>query len=347
MGKVTIADIAKRAGVSVSTVSRVLNGKVEGYMRPETHARVVKAIEELGYKPNRLAQALRGAPTKIIGFVIPDRLNPYFQQLTLALERIAYKSGYGIILCSSDNSLEKERTYLELLERQRVDGIIFSTVGSQKEEINRLIARGLAVVLADEEVVGVNAPVVVSDNYLGGRQATEHLISLGHERIACITGPLNLISSRERLRGYRDALEDAGIPLDEALIIECRDFSYDEGYKTAKKLLRRKVPFSAVVCANDLVALAMIRALGEQGRDVPADCSVVGFDNSYLAELAYPRLTTVAQPVAHIVRKVFVLLEKILSGEHVTGVFRLRTKLVVRDTTAPFEGPVPGKGGDE
>lgn len=339
MRKVTIADIAKRAGVSVSTVSRVLNGKVEGYMRPETYDRVVKAIEELGYKPNRLAQALRGAPTRIIGFVIPDRLNPYFQELTLALERIAYTSGYGVILCSSDNSLEKERTYLELLERQRVDGIIFSTVGSQKEEINRLISHGLAVVLADEEVEGVNAPVVVSDNYLGGRQATEHLLSLGHERIACITGPLNLVSSRDRLRGYRDALRRAGLEVDERLVVESRDFSYDEGYKAAKKLLRRCLPFTAVVCANDLVALAMVRALGERGMAVPEDCSVVGFDNSYIAEITYPRLTTVAQPVKTIMRKVFSLLDEALRGEASPGVYRLKTRLVVRDSTAP-----PGRG---
>ena len=339
MRKVTIADIAERAGVSVSTVSRVLNGKVEGYMRPETYARVVRAIEELGYKPNRLAQALRGAPTRIIGFVIPDRLNPYFQQLTLALERIAYTSGYGIILCSSDNSLEKERAYLELLERQRVDGIIFSTVGSQKEEINRLISHGLAVVLADEEVAGVNAPVVVSDNYLGGRQATEHLLSLGHEKIACITGPLNLISSRDRFQGYQDALREAGLEVDERLVVESRDFSYDEGYKAAKKLLRRRLPFTAVVCANDLVALAMVRALGERGRAVPRDCSVVGFDNSYIAEVAYPRLTTVAQPIKTIMRKVFSLLDQALRGEASPGVYRLKTRLVVRDSTAP-----PGRG---
>ena len=335
MGKVTIADIAKYAGVSVSTVSRALNGKVEGYMRPETYARVMDAIEKLGYKPNRLAQALRGAPTRIIGFVIPDRLNPYFQELTLALERIAYKSGYGIILCSSDNSLEKEKAYLELLERQHVDGIIFSTVGSQKEEINRLISHGIAVVLADEEVSDVEAPVVVSDNYLGGRQAAEHLLSLGHKRIACVTGPMNLISSRERFRGYREALKDHGIEIDERLVVESKDFSYEAGYKVIKKLLRSsKKEFTGVVCANDLIALAAIRALDEEGLKVPTDCSVVGFDNSYIAEISHPRLTTVAQPVKAIMRKVFALLEDVLSGKHWSGVYRLKTRLIVRDSTA-------------
>ncbi len=339
MGKVTIADIAKYAGVSASTVSRALNGKVEGYMRPETYARVMDAIEKLGYKPNRLAQALRGAPTRIIGFVIPDRLNPYFQELTLALERVAYKSGYGIILCSSDNSLEKEKAYLELLERQHVDGIIFSTVGSQKDEINRLISHGMAVVLVDEEVSDVEAPVVVSDNYLGGRQATEHLLSLGHRRIACVTGPMNLISSRERFRGYRDALRDHGVEFDGKLVVESKDFSYEEGYKAIRKLIRRRGgEFTGLVCANDLIALAAIRAFGEEGIEVPGHCSVVGFDNSYIAEICHPRLTTVAQPVKAIMRKVFALLEDALGGKHRSGVYRLKTKLVARDSTASPKG---------
>jgi len=335
MGRVTIADIARAAGVSLSTVSRVLNGKVEGYMRQETYKKVLTVIEELGYRPNRLAQALRGAPTKIIGFVIPDGLNPYFQQLTLSLERVASKAGYGIILCSSDHSVEKEKAYLELLERQRVDGIVFSTLGSEPEAIRRLLSRGITVVLADEEITDVDAPTVVSDNYLGGKQAAEHLISLGHERIACVAGPLNLVSSRNRLQGYLDALQNAGLKVYKELIVECSGFSYANGYKAAKKLLSRNIPFTGVVCANDLIALGVIKALEEKGRRVPQDCSVVGFDNSYIAEMVHPRLTTVAQPISAITKKVFSLLEEAMRGKTVSGVFRYRTRLVVRESTAP------------
>lgn len=335
--KITIREVAKRAGVSISTVSRVLNERPNDYIREDTRQRVLQAIEELNYKPDRRAQSLRGVPTKIIGLVIPNRLNPYFEQLAQAIEEVCFDEGYGILLCNSSNSLERESIYLDLLERQKVDGIIISTVGLDKKKFNELIGREIPIVLIDEDVPGVNAPAVFANNYKGGCQAAQHLIELGHRRIAFASGPMNLLSSRQRYRGYSDTLIKNRIKVENELFKE-GTFTYERGYKAAQELLEERKEFTAIFCSNDLMAFGAMRAIQDGGGKIPQDFSIVGFDDMYFSSISNPQLTTVAQPVKEMAFRAFVALKEQISGEFSQEKRHqfLDTQLIVRESSRPL-----------
>ncbi len=339
MARVTIKDVAQKAEVSITTVSRVLNDKVDEYMRKETKDRILQAIKELNFKPDKRAQSLRGLRTKIIGLVIPNRLNPYFEQLAAAVEQVCYKEGYGVLLCSSQNSIERESVYLDLLERQKVDAIILSTVGLKKGELNDLIERGTPIVLVDENVPGVNTPAIFANNYMGGCQATQYLIDLGHRRIAFVTGSMNLLSSKDRLRGFCETLKKNDLEPDRKLIKE-GDYTYESGYEAGKQLLRKsRDDFTAIFCSDDLMAFGVIQAIRKKGMKVPDDYSIVGFDDMYFSSISSPQLTTVAQPVKEMAFRAFVAVKEQISE----GLFQekkhqfLDTQLIVRESSRPLE----------
>jgi len=339
MARVTIKDVAQKAEVSITTVSRVLNDKVDEYMRKETKDRILQAIKELNFKPDKRAQSLRGLGTKIIGLVIPNRFNPYFEQLAAAVEQVCYKEGYGVLLCSSQNSIERESVYLDLLERQKVDAIILSTVGLKKGELNDLIERGTPIVLVDENVPGVNTPAIFANNYMGGCQATQYLIDLGHRRIAFITGSMNLLSSKDRLRGFCETLKKNDLEPHRKLIKE-GDYTYESGYEAGKQLLRKsRDDFTAIFCSDDLMAFGVMQAIRKKGMKVPDDYSIVGFDDMYFSSISSPQLTTVAQPVKEMAFRAFVALKEQISG----GLFQekkhqfLDTQLIVRESSRPLE----------
>lgn len=332
--KVTIKEVAKKAGVSISTVSRVLNSRDNRYIRERTRNKVMQAVKELNYKPDRRAQSLRGIATKIIGLVIPNRLNPYFEQIAQAIEEVCFNEGYGILLCNSNNNPERESIYLDLLERQKVDGIIISTVGLTKERFNELINRGTPVVLIDEDVPGVDAPAVFANNYMGGCQAAQHLIELGHKKIAFISGPMNLLSSRERYKGYCDTLIKYGIKVRKDLFKE-GTFTYESGYKATQELLNEEKEFTAIFCSNDLMALGAMRAIQDRRKRVPQDYSIVGFDDMYFSSISNPKLTTVAQPVKEMAFRAFVALKEEIDGglsQEKKHQF-LDTQLIVRESS--------------
>ena len=305
MKKVTIKDVAERAGVSTSTVSRVLSPQINNYMRKETREKVLRAIEELDYRPDIRAQSLRGMRTRIIGLVMPDALNPFYQELAYVLEEICYRERYGLLVCSSKNSPTRELTYIDLLERQKVDGIILSTVGLNETKLNSLTKRGIPIVLVDRDVPGADIPVMFTNNYMGGCQATQYLIDLGHKKIACITGEMNTLSSINRLKGYSDTLQKNGLEIDKRLIKKGK-LTFKDGYKLMKELLRKSGDdFTAVFCVNDIVALGAMRAIQEKGKNVPSDYSVIGFDNISLSSISNPPLTTIAQPIKEIAQAAF------------------------------------------
>ncbi len=334
MARVTIKDVAQKAGVSITTVSRVLNDKVDEYMRKETKERIIKAIKELGYKPDVRAQSLRGLATKVIGLVIPNRLNPFYEQLARVIEDVCYKEGYGVLLCDSNLSAERESTYIDLLERQKVDAIAISTVGSNEEKLRSLTERGIPLVLADEDSPSVNAPAVFANNYMGGRQATQYLIDLGHRNIALITGPLNILSGRERLRGYQDTLRKNGLRVNEKLIKK-GNYTYESGYKGAEDLLKESSEmFTAIFCSNDLMAFGAIRAIQDKGKSIPQDYSIVGFDNMYFSSISNPQLTTIAQPVEEMAIRIFAALKQEIRGDSPREKEHqfLDTKLIVRES---------------
>lgn len=303
--RVTIKGVAKKAGVSTSTVSRVLTPQANNYMREETKKKVLKVIKELDYRPDIRAQSLRGRGTKIIGLIMPDALNPFYQELAYVLEEVCYREKYGLLVCSSKNSITRELSYIELLERQKVDGIIISTVGLKAIKLNNLVKRGIPIVLIDRDIAGADIPVMFTNNYLGGCQATQHLIDLGHKKIACIAGSMNTLSSINRLKGYTDTLQKNGLGIDKKLIKEGK-LIYEDGYKLMKELARKSSDgFTAVFCLNDLVALGAIRAVQKDSKNIPSDCSIVGFDNISLSSVSNPPLTTIAQPIKKIARQAF------------------------------------------
>jgi len=331
--RVTIKDVAKKAGVSISTVSRVLTPQANNYMREETREKVLKAIKELDYRPDMRAQSLRGIGTRIIGLIMPDALNPFYQELAYVLEEVCYREKYGLLVCSSKNSITRELAYTDLLESQKVDGIILSTVGLKEIKLNNLVKRGIPIVLMDRDVPGADIPVMFTNNYLGGCQATQHLIDLGHKRIACIVGSMNTLSSINRLKGYADTLQKNGLEVDRKLIKEGK-LIYKDGYKLMKELLRKSSDgFTAIFCLNDLVALGAMRAIQEDSKSIPSDYSIVGFDNISLSSVSNPPLTTVAQPIKQIAQGAFRTIKRwkkqgLLKKEHKFW----DTRLIVRES---------------
>jgi len=326
-------EVAEQAQVSVTTVSHVINDT-----RPvsdELRAKVTAAMDELGYQPNRLARSLRRGETHTIGMIIPDGVNPFFAEVARGIEDTGFEQGYSVILCNSDGDLQKELQYTNVLNEKQVDGIIFVAAGLSQEHILGLQQRGLPVVVVDREIPGLPVGTVITDNAQGGWLATGHLLSLGHRRIACLSGPHDLTPSAERVTGYRQALEAAGVPVEENLIPR-GDFKYESGYNAMRKLFALEKPPSAVFACNDLMAMGAMTAAAESGCRVPDDLSVVGFDDIELASYTIPPLTTVRQPkyeMGAIAARM--LLDHMRQDDLTPKRQILATELVVRKSSAP------------
>ncbi len=325
-------DVAERAGVSVATVSHVINKT-----RPvseELQARVSLAMDDLGYQPNLLARSLRRGKTFTIGMIVPDSANPFFAEIARGVEDLSYKQGYSIILCNTDNDIEKEIFNINVLVEKRVDGILFIAAGMSAEHVHSLQERGMPVVIADREIPGVEVDSVFPDNAHGGWRAVRHLIDLGHKRIGCITGPSDLTPSAERVTGYRQALGEAGLNIDEAIIVK-GDFQYDSGYRVAEQLLTLNDPPTAIFACNDLMGIGAISAAWKLNRQVPGDLSIIGFDNIRLASFTVPPLTTIEQPIYDMGElAITMLLERIREPELPPRRQVLETNLLIRNTTA-------------
>jgi LacI family transcriptional regulator len=305
----TMRDVAERAGVSVTSVSHVINET-----RPvsyELRERVLAAMEELGYQPNRLARSLRSGKTQTIGMIVPDSADPFFAEVARGIEDTAFENGYSLILCNSDANLGKEAFYTDVLVEKQVDGILFLAAGLSTERILDLQQRGMPVVVVDRELPGAHVDLVVTDNAGGGWSATRHLIDLGHRRIGYITAPSDLTLSEYRSTGYRKALEEAGIAADENLVVR-GDFDFKSGYRAARQLLANDKQPTAIFASNDIMAIGAICAAVESGLQVPQDLSVVGYDDIPLASYSNPPLTTIAQPNYDMgVRAASLLLERL------------------------------------
>jgi LacI family transcriptional regulator len=339
----TQEDVARLAGVSRATVSYVINNRTDGNVRisEETRCRVLDAVKELGYRPNVLARSLRQGQTHTIGMIVPDNTNPFFAEVARGVEDTSFEQGYSVILCNSDSDLDKELLYTNVLTEKRVDGILFVAVGMSAERICVLQERHMPVVVVDRDIPDVAVDSVMTANERGGRLATHHLIELGHRRIGCIAGPSDVTPSAERGTGYRQALREAVLPVEEELIMK-GDFQYESGYQAARQLLSMDDPPTAIFACNDLMAIGAISAAVELGRQVPADLSVVGFDDVPLASFANPALTTVVQPKHEIgVVAATMLLERMQDPDRPPRRKMLDTELVIRKSTAPAEPRPP------
>lgn len=327
---VTIRDVAAEAGVSITTVSRALNES--GRVGLATRDRVLSAARRLGYEPNDLARSLHGKSTGTVAVLVPDITNPFFPELVKGVQEVATERGSLLLLCQTAEDTGTAVQEVLHLRRKRVDGVVLVGGLPGGEELSAALA-GLPVVTVDRDIAIDGAWVVRSDHRRGGRLATEHLIELGHERIAHIRGPAQLSVATDRHDGYREALEDAGLPYDESLVVE-GDFLEQSGYDGLRALRRRRRPFSAVFCGNDLMAIGALRALEDVGLAVPEEIGVVGFDDIHLASYLRPGLTTVHQPIQELGRRAAALLiEGAMNGHEPTSEM-LDVHIVRRQTTA-------------
>lgn len=290
----TIRQVAEAARVSVATVSRVVSGSPHRVSQA-TRDRVLAAAARLRYQPNLVARGLKKRVTHTIGLIVPDISNPFFPAIARGIEDVANRAGLAVLLCNTYEDLAKERAYLALLRKRMVDGLIFATVGANTAHLRMLRREGVPVVLVARAPDRVRIDAVLVDNRRGARQATEHLLRLGHRRIAFIGGPAALPVARERLAGYRDALAAGGIRASRALVCD-GGFRAEGGRAAVAALISRRVPFTAIVAGNDLMAIGAMEELRRRGRRLPRDVAVVGFDDITFASLVEPPLTTVAQP---------------------------------------------------
>jgi LacI family transcriptional regulator len=321
-------DVAERASVSVTTVSHVLNKT--RYVNRNLVRRVENAFRSLGYQPNALARGLRRRETRMLGMVVPDNRNLYFAELARSIEDACFERGYNLILCNSDEDPAKENAYLSLLAEKRVDGIVFVASGNDRSGVQALLQHKIPVVALDRELKGMRCDSIVVDNRDGGRQATLHLIGGNHRRIGCISGPRNLTSAKERLQGYQDALAEARLPVDPALI-QVGNFHIEGGYTAVQALLSLPNRVTAVFAANDLMAVGALRGITARGLRVPDDVAVVGFDDIALAMYTEPPLTTIKQPIREIGKLATELIMARVNGERREPQnHRLKTTLIVR-----------------
>jgi len=329
---VTIRHVAEHAHVSITTVSHVINDT-----RPvsdELRTRVLTAIDELGYQPNRLARSLRNGKTHILGMIAPDSTNPYFAEVARGTEDASFEHGYSLILCNSDNNLEKELIYTGVLTELQVDGVLFVAAGGSAESIRALQEQHIPVVVVDRELLDLGVDSVLIDNTGGGFLATQHLLELGHRRIGCITGPSELTPSANRVIGYRQALEASQIPIDKNLIIK-GDFQFSGGCHAARQLLEMANPPTAIFASNDLMAIGAISVAHNMKRQVPSELSIVGFDDIALASYSNPPLTTIAQPRHEIgITALEMLLERIREPNEPYQRRVMSTRLLARESTA-------------
>ncbi|ACB86245.1 LacI family DNA-binding transcriptional regulator [Natranaerobius thermophilus] len=294
----TIKDIAKKAGVSITSVSQVLNNKDMG-IKEETKEKILAAARELDYKPNYLARGLITKKTNTLGLIIPDITNPFFPQVVRAIEDTANYQGYNMILCNTDDDVDKEKLYLRVLEEKCVDGIIFtSSTKSSKSYLDHLENNDTPFVLLDRSFSGpLDFPKVYTDGYKGIKLAMNHLITRGHRDIAFLSGPETSQTAKDRLEGYRQALSEAGLtPESESQLIYYGDYKALSGEQGIAELLDTNPHITAVVAANDLMAVGAMRTIKNRGLKIPEDISIIGFDNIQTSRLVDPPLTTVAQP---------------------------------------------------
>jgi len=326
--KLTINDIAKLAGGSKGAVSYVLNNKPG--VSEEVREKILRIIEEYGYKPNKLAQALAGKKTNFIALVIPDISDVFYAKIIKGVEKTLSRHGYFLNLYSTHANPEKEHQVFDFLNMGIVDGVIVMAYHIDEGFINKIIDSKIPFVFIDYPYDGENIYSVVVDNEDGGFKATEYLISLGHREIAFIHGSKEAWDSEFRFRGYLKALEKYNIPFNEKLVLR-GDFTREGGYKAVKSLLSTGEKFTAIFSANDHMALGAIKALKEEGLRVPEDVSVIGFDNIEASVLSNPPLTTIMQPIYQLGEVSAKILIRLLSGEVLEQKkYFLKTQLIER-----------------
>ena len=285
-----IREVAKLAGVSAATVSRVMNGTAN--VGEEKRRRVLMAIDETGFRPNELARALYKKSSRTIGIIVPDIENPFFSELAKAAEEEAYRSGYKILLCNSDNDPQKESMNIRMLAQMKADGIIITTNCDSTSQV--LDDCSIPVVVVDRRLTGVNGMAFIEANhYKGGQLAAEHLVQRGCQNIVCLKGPEAYTSGQQRYAGYQDICRQYGLTEQS---VDCT-YDYEAGKRAAEKVLKKYPKVDGIIACNDIVAISVYKALTKKGFHIPKDIQLIGFDNIKFSRLCTPELTTVSQPI--------------------------------------------------
>lgn len=327
----TIGEVARYAGVSVATVSRVLNNSES--VKPATAQRVMAAIRELDYIPNQSARNLRRSESRVILTLAPNFSNPYYSRILAGIGDLAHDCAYSVLICNTGGLAENEERFLKMLDAHRADGAIF--LGCRRHSAClREYAQRYPIVQCCEYVAKLEQPTVSIDNYTAAVETVRYLIGKGHRRIALLGADNDFISTQQRRQGYRDALTAAGLPCGEELTaLADAEYSFASGLAAAEKLLTAKPRPTAVFCMSDILALSVISRAHDMGLRVPEDLSVTGFDDVDYTTMFHPHLTTVAQPCYEMGQVSLQILLRMLGGEEVprTHTF-LPHKLVIRES---------------
>jgi LacI family transcriptional regulator len=331
--RLTIRQVADLAGVSTATVSRVINGRAE--VSDRAREAVMRVVREHGYSTNRTARGLSGGRTGLVGVTLPVLHHSYFSVILAGAGEALYEHDMRMVLCPTHHEHDREVTLLDRLMQGTTDGALLILPEESTDELTALHGHGYPFVIVDpHRPLDEMVPTVSAAHSSGASEATEHLLELGHRRIAAITGPRGWIATEERLRGYRGALAAAGIMPDPALEIES-DFHASGGVETATRLLESDDPPTAIFAFNDMLAIGAMQAARARGLRVPEELSVVGFDDTFEASIVTPTLTTVRQPLAEMGRMGVALLIRLLHNQRIEALHvELETKLVVRESTA-------------
>jgi LacI family transcriptional regulator len=330
----TLNDVARRAGVSTMTVSRVINES--GYISQATRARVNEAIAELGYVPNALARQLRSKKSRTVALVVTDILNPFFTTIASGVEDTARARGYAVMFCNTYESEAEEAAYVRVLIERQVEGVLLVPAGGLGTSVLRLAERGMPTIVLDRHVRDVETDEVRADSRTGAYEAVRHLTGLGHRRIAVLTGPEGVSTSMDRVDGYRQALAEA-CPDGTCEQIMFGEFNEASGYSMARRALEEGPRPTAIFAANNFIAFGALRALREAGLRIPEDISMVVFDDLPPGWVLDPFLTVVSQPAYEIGTRAAQLLLDRLAGDDPEGPrsIVLPSELIVRRSTAP------------
>jgi LacI family transcriptional regulator len=333
--RVTLRDVARVANVHPGTASRALNEDTRGLVNEETARRVLAAAEQLGYRPNPIARGLKTNRSYTIGVLIPDLTNPLFPPILRGIEDRLEEGGYTPLIANTDNDPERERIDWLAMRARQVDGIVAATARRDHELLDELAGSGIPLVLVNRRAPDSGIPSATADDRRGIRLAVEHLTGLGHSRIAHIAGPLELSTGLDRHEGFHEAMRDAGLEPDPGLVVVSRAFTEAGGAEACADLLGRGAGPTAIVAANDLIALGCYDVLAERGVPCPDEISVIGFNDMPFAGRFQPPLTTIRIPHYGLGTAAAQLMLERLQNVREPSDVRLEPSLVVRGSTAP------------
>lgn len=332
--RITLADIARKAGVSKMTVSRVISGK--GQIASDTRIRVMRIIDEMGYHPNLIARSLASRHSMILGVIIPWKerllLDNYFAQVLSGIMDSARNHHYRILLCPVEIGRDDGKKYLNIARTRLLDGMILVQTKSDDPNIDVLADSGFPFILVNQRPLSKHCSYVDSENVKGAQTAVRYLYGLGHREIACVAGSMDESNGRDRLQGYRQTMKELGLSPDEEWIIH-GDFEQETAYSKSVRLFRGRRRPTAVFCSDDFMAIGVMRRILESGLRVPGDVAVVGFDDIEAASYVQPSLTTIRQPMAGLGKASVDILLDLIDGRRKAPVHRLLpTELVKRDS---------------